>query len=181
MRCELSKGSPAETIYPEEMGCIQNYGWKVEIGDFTERIYKYCCQHQMEKSRWVAVVVQNFPPSTHAHSVLMLGSSMQGIFLLNLSCSQCHYRLMDISGASVGVVIYASQFFYVQIFHMEISALSPISSVPKYSRSFFFRVSDIWHWHFCANICKWLFVILEVQFHQEGGLTCSQCRILSSP
>ena len=152
MWCGLSKVSWAETIYPEEMGCIQNYGWKVEIGDFTERIYKYCCQHQMEKSRWVAVVVQNFPPSTHAHSVLMLWSSMQGIFLLNLSCSQCHYRLRDIRGFPLSCDLCLSFFLCPNISDGNISA-APHFIRTQIFKILFFRVSDIWHMHYCANIC----------------------------
>ena len=35
----------------------------------------------------------------------------------------------------------------------------------------FLRVSDIWHRIYFANICKEIFVILEVQFHHEGGLS----------
>ena len=35
----------------------------------------------------------------------------------------------------------------------------------------FLRVSDIWHRIYFANICKKIFVILEVQFHHEGGLS----------
>ena len=70
----------------------------------------------MEKSRWVALVVQRFPPSTHAQCVLMLWSSMPDIFLLNLSCSQCHYRLRDIRGAllelwSMPLIFSVSKYF----------------------------------------------------------------------
>ena len=108
-----------------------------------------------------------------------------------------HYRLRAIRGVPLRVVNFTSHFIVIQIF--QILFLPPVSfySHPNISDRFVGDEINLFNltfhditiyqsekgtrwtsWYlppeYCTNICHQIFVILEVHFHLEGGLSGSR-------
>ena len=89
-----------------------------------------------------------------------------------------HYRSRAIGGGPFGDVSFASHFICVQIFQIQFQGrkwtVPDLKSSMKGAELNFLWVSDICRTKYCTNISKTIFVILEVQFHHEVGLSGSR-------